>query len=252
MKCCGFGGELNSEFGLDPTYFCNKDFIWCLESSKYNWQYRIAVLQSSARIFQRSMATATRSQTAADASTLRNTPPVSVLFVCLGNICRSPMAEGVFRALTSFSTKQQHPLISNIDSCGTGAYHAGDQPDSRTLAVLADYAGITTYRHKARRIKVPSDFEQYDYIIAMDEDNLIDLRDMVKRAKKRGLLSGDELNKVGLFGSFGGKSVDEEVQDPYYGGKDGFEIAFEQVERCGKGLLKHIEAQAKVEQSEQT
>ena len=169
----------------------------------------------------------------------------SVLFVCLGNICRSPMAEGVFRSLTKFGTPDQHPLISHIDSCGTGAYHAGDQPDSRTLSVLADKAGITKYRHKARRVKVPSDFEDYDYLLAMDEDNLIDLRDMVKRAKKKGLLSGEEINKVHLYGSFGSKSADEEVIDTYYGAKDGFEVAYKQVERFGRGLLEHIEARAK-------
>lgn len=111
--------------------------------------------------------------------------------------------------------------------------------------MLAQQAKITDYKHKARKIKVPSDFEEYDYLLAMDEDNLIDLRDMVKRAKKRGLLSGDEMSKVHLYGSFGGKSADEEVQDPYYGGRDGFEVAYEQVERFGRGLLKHIEEQAK-------
>ena len=189
------------------------------------------------------MATSTRSQAAPNGTP--PTKPVSVLFVCLGNICRSPLADGLFRALTSFDTPRQHPLIGNIDSCGTGAYHAGDQPDSRTLRVLDEKAGITTYRHKARRIKVPSDFEEYDYLLAMDEDNLIDLRDMVKRAKKRGLLDGDAMEKVHLYGSFGGKKVDEEVGDPYYGGRDGFEIAYEQVERFGKGLLKHIEEEAK-------
>lgn len=165
--------------------------------------------------------------------------PVSVLFVCLGNICRSPMAEGVFRGLA-----ENHQLISRIDSCGTGAYHAGDQPDPRTLSVLEQH-GINGFRHKARKIKVPSDFEEFDYVLAMDEDNLIDLREMVKRAKKRGLLSGDEMDRVRLYGEFGGKSKDEEVGDPYYGGRNGFEVAFEQLNRFGKGLLSHIEEEAK-------
>lgn len=110
---------------------------------------------------------------------------------------------------------------------------------------VLENAGISDYRHKARKVKVPSDFEEYDYIVAMDEDNLIDLRDMVKRAKKRSLLSEDGINKVYLYGSFGGKSTDEEVQDPWYGGTDGFDITYEQVERFGRGLLKHIEAEAK-------
>jgi low molecular weight phosphotyrosine protein phosphatase len=175
--------------------------------------------------------------------------PVSVLFVCLGNICRSPMAEGVFRHLTNFGTPQQHPLIQNIDSCGTGAYHAGDSSDSRTISVLEDN-GITDYRHKARKVKVPEDFEKYQYIIGMDGMNLVDLKDMVKRAKKKGSLSGEEVSKVHLFGEFGGKGKNEEIGDPYYGGRDGFEIAYEQVTRCGKGLLRHIEMEAKKEEEE--
>lgn len=157
---------------------------------------------------------------------------------CLGNICRSPLAEGTFRGLA-----EDHALVSRIDSCGTGAYHAGDQPDSRSLSVLEQH-GIKGFKHKARKVKVPSDFEDFDYILAMDQDNLIDLRDMVKRAQKLELLSGDEMGKVRLYGEFGGKSKDEEVQDPYYGGRNGFETAFEQVTRFGKGLLKHIEEEA--------
>ncbi len=190
------------------------------------------------------MAAATRSQSS-NGDVVTEAKPVSVLFVCLGNICRSPMAEGAFRQLTQFGTAQQHLLVSRIDSCGTGAYHAGDQPDPRTLDVLEQQAGITDYRHKARKIKVPTDFEQFDYLLAADEDNLIDMRDLVKRAVKKGLLSGEETKKVHLFGSFGGKAADEEIIDPWYGGTDGFEIAFEQVERFSKGLLRHIENEAK-------
>ncbi|KAF7188403.1 Low molecular weight phosphotyrosine protein phosphatase [Pseudocercospora fuligena] len=170
--------------------------------------------------------------------------PVSVLFVCLGNICRSPMAEGCFRNLVKFGTPEQHPLIKDIDSCGTGAYHAGDRPDSRTLSVLEDN-GLTDYKHKARRVKVPEDFEQFDYLLAMDEDNYLDLRDLVKRAKKKGQLGDDAMEKVHMYGAFGGKNKKEEIADPYYGGRDGFEIAYEQVVRCGSGLLKHIEEQTK-------
>ena len=159
------------------------------------------------------------------------------------------MAEGVFRSLTNFSTPTQHPLISGIDSCGTGAYHAGDQPDSRTLSVLASQGNITSYKHKARRVRIPADFLEFDYIIAMDEDNLLDLREMVKRGRKKGVLSGEEREKGFLFGEFGGKDSEEEVQDPYYGGRDGFEIAYEQVERCGRGLLAHIEEEARTRDS---
>ncbi|KAK4556636.1 Low molecular weight phosphotyrosine protein phosphatase [Recurvomyces mirabilis] len=150
------------------------------------------------------------------------------------------MAEGAFRNLTKYGTPQQHPLIANIDSCGTGAYHAGDLSDSRTMSVLKDN-GITDYRHKARKVKV-EDFETFDYVLAMDDDNLVDLRDLVRRAAKKGSLQGEEAKKVQLYGAFGGKSQKEEVIDPYYGGRDGFEIAYEQMERFGTGLLRHIEA----------
>ena len=185
------------------------------------------------------------------ASNFQNTQtskPVSVLFVCLGNICRSTMAEGVFRSLTCFDTADQHPLITNIDSCGTGAYHAGDTPDSRTMKVLRAN-NINNYKHAARKVRVPEDFKEFDYVLAMDGDNLQDLRDMVVRGVKRKIVSAEaaeEMKKrIMLYGTFGGKTKKEEVVDPYYGGGEGFVIAFEQMERFGKGLLKHIEGGAK-------
>ena len=163
---------------------------------------------------------------------------VSVLFVCLGNICRSTMAEGVFRSLTSFNDPSAaHPLISRVDSCGTGAYHAGDNPDPRTMAVLKSH-GITDYKHKARKVRVPQDFEEFDYVLAMDGMNVQDLKAMVKR---KGCDQGKA--KMCLFGDFGGRKG-EEVEDPYYGGGKGFEVAFEQLERFGRGLLEVIEKEA--------
>ena len=155
------------------------------------------------------------------------------------------MAEGVFRDLTNFGDSQQHPLIAHVDSCGTGAYHEGDYSDSRTMSVLEDN-NITTYRHQARKVRVPDDFLEFDYILAMDQENVADLRNMVKRAAKRGSLDQTEaLRRVHLFGEFGGKAKKEEVGDPYYGaGRNGFEVAFEQVSRFGEVLLKHIEQQS--------
>lgn len=147
------------------------------------------------------------------------------------------MAEGVFRSLT-----HQHPLISRIDSCGTGAYHAGDQPDPRTLAVLEQH-GIRGFKHKARKVWVPGDFEEFDFVVGMDRENAEDLREMARRAGRRGGGEGWE-RKVRLFGEFGGKRMDEEVVDPYYGGRNGFEVAYEQMERFGRGLLRHIEDEA--------
>ncbi|KAF2753373.1 phosphotyrosine protein phosphatases I [Pseudovirgaria hyperparasitica] len=164
--------------------------------------------------------------------------PVSVVFVCLGNICRSPMAEGVFQHLTK-TTRPQHPLISHIDSAGTGAYHVGDDPDSRTMSTLADN-GITGYRHHARKFQ-PSDFKTFDYVMAMDDDNLDFLQRMRNKLVKDGNPDG-ELAKLRLFGDFGGRKG-EEVADPYYGGKDGFTIAYEQMVRFTKGFLKRLEVE---------
>ncbi|KAF1836527.1 phosphotyrosine protein phosphatases I [Decorospora gaudefroyi] len=153
------------------------------------------------------------------------------------------MAEGVFQSLTHTPT---HPLIKKSDSCGTGAYHLGSSPDSRTVATL-EANNITTYRHSARKFSPSSDFDEFDYILAMDDENLEDLERLRKReAKRRG---GEEgLGKVMLFGEFGGKrrkvggrELGEEVMDPYYGGGEGFAVAFEQSTRFSRGFLERLE-----------
>jgi len=156
----------------------------------------------------------------------------------LGNICRSPMAEGVFRHVTKHGLPEANSHLERIDSCGTGAYHEGDPPDPRTLAVLEKH-GIHDFRHAARKFEV-SDFTTFDYIFAMDDDN----RDYLERARKRLIHKGEsdesELGKVMLFGIWGGKG-NEEIGDPYYGARDGFEIAFEQIERLSRGFIKMLE-----------
>ncbi|CAI6244392.1 unnamed protein product [Periconia digitata] len=179
------------------------------------------------------MATSSSTPATADQPTKN---PVSVLFVCLGNICRSTMAEGVFQSLTSPS----HPLIANIDSCGTGAYHVGDSPDSRTLSTLRAN-GITNYKHAARKFSPSKDFAAFDYIFAMDLSNLHDLERLrAKEVRRNGVEEG--VGKVMLFGAFGGHVGGREVvQDPYYGGDEGFDTAYEQCVRCGKGFLEFLE-----------
>ncbi|MCJ1229712.1 hypothetical protein MMC12_006381 [Toensbergia leucococca] len=172
---------------------------------------------------------------------------VSVLFVCLGNICncstgkvdiyslmlslsgRSPMAEATFRSLSSSESR-----ISLVDSAGTGAYHTGDSPDPRTISTLED-KGIGDYEHGARKIR-SSDFSTFDYILAMDKDNLRDLRRTKQRLAKS---DGDHTAQVMLFGDFGGR-IGEEIIDPYYGARDGFEVAYEQAVRFSKGFLKQV------------
>ncbi|KAL8993433.1 MAG: hypothetical protein Q9169_006350 [Polycauliona sp. 2 TL-2023] len=157
--------------------------------------------------------------------------PVSVLFVCLGNICRSPMAEGVFRSMTKSDTR-----VGTIDSAGTGAYHEGCQPDPRTMSVLEEN-GENSYDHQARKVR-NSDFQDFDYILGMDADNLDDLLRLQRRIVKN---SGAHAApaKVMMFGDFGGREG-EEVIDPYYGARDGFTIAYEQMTRFSKGFMERV------------
>ena len=160
------------------------------------------------------------------------TPSLSILFVCLGNICRSPLAHAVLRSLTLTHTPSQ-TLITHIDSAGTGAYHTGSPPDLRTLDVLARH-GITDYDHGARKVTL-ADFEDFDYIFAMDASNLRDLLRMQRRVDST---KGHKSKaKVMLFGEFGGKRKAEQVGDPYYGEDDGFEEVYEQVMRMSKTFL---------------
>jgi low molecular weight phosphotyrosine protein phosphatase len=153
------------------------------------------------------------------------------------------MAEGVFRSLTRPTGQSSHPLIDRIDSCGTGAYHVGDGPDSRTMSTLADH-GITNYSHQARKFET-EDFSTFDYILAMDDDNLEHLQRLRTRFVKNN--GGDEtgVGKVSLFGEFGGKKRrsgrGEEVQDPYYGGRAGFETAYQQSVKFSKAFLEMLE-----------
>jgi low molecular weight phosphotyrosine protein phosphatase len=153
------------------------------------------------------------------------------------------MSEGVFQSITRPSKAPAHPLISRIDSCGTGAYHIGSSPDSRTMATLKAN-GITTYRHSARKFQPSTDFAEFDYIFAMDDENLDNLERLRKVAVKKN--GGEEgVGKVMLFGVFGGKmrkgGRGEEVEDPYYGGDDGFETAYEQAVRFSRAFLEKLE-----------
>ncbi|KIW08749.1 uncharacterized protein PV09_00687 [Verruconis gallopava] len=165
---------------------------------------------------------------------------VSVLFVCLGNICRSPMAEAVFRNISKYPA---NPLIAKVDSAGTGAYHVGSCPDPRTIKVLRKN-GIEDYEHYARKVHA-EDFDTFDWIFAMDADNLDDLKSMRNRARSRKGKAGSQgastkEPKIMLFGDFGGRK-NEEVIDPYYGADNGFDVAYEQMVRFSNGFIKHLE-----------
>ncbi|KAL2045249.1 hypothetical protein N7G274_002332 [Stereocaulon virgatum] len=179
------------------------------------------------------MPTQSSTENADGTASKASAPPISVLFVCLGNICRSPMAEAVFTALTN-----SDPRVSNVDSAGTGAYHEGDGPDPRTMSTLEDN-GIVDYDHAARKVQA-SDFSTFNYILAMDNHNLHDLQRLKSRMnKKGGDITGEDMGKVMLFGDYGGRKG-EQVGDPYYGARNGFEIAYEQMVRFSKGFIAHV------------
>ncbi len=150
---------------------------------------------------------------------------------------------------TSTNTTNTPNRIFVLDSAGTDAYHINSPADPRTMHILAEN-GISDYSHSARRI-TEEDFERFDYIIGMDNSNINDLRLLrnkiinKKRKKKGGSGDGEKddgekrLAELRLFGSFGGRG-EEEVVDPYYGEGEGFEIAFEQVQRFGRGFLRYL------------
>ncbi|KAL8831306.1 MAG: hypothetical protein Q9170_005364 [Blastenia crenularia] len=146
-------------------------------------------------------------------------------------IGRSPMAEGVFRSTTKADSR-----VGRIDSAGTGAYHEGCPPDPRTMSVLEEN-GELEYRHSARKVQ-SSDFQDFDYVLAMDGDNLYNLQRLKKRIVKSSG-AGAAPATVMLFGDFGGRKG-EEVIDPYYGARDGFTIAYEQMTRFSKGFVEQV------------
>jgi protein-tyrosine phosphatase len=154
-----------------------------------------------------------------------------VLFVCLGNICRSPTAEGTMRALVREAGMEDR---IEIDSAGTGGWHVGAPPDERATAAAAG-RGIAL-EGSARRVRT-SDFDDFDLMIAMDSANLSDLRslasDDAQRAKVRLLREFDPSSDG---------SGDLDVPDPYYGGGDGFERVLDMVDASCRGLLAQIRA----------
>ncbi len=143
----------------------------------------------------------------------------------MGNICRSPTAEGAFRHHVNEAGNADW---FEIDSAGTHAYHVGEPPDHRAVAA-AERRGISLADIFARRVK-DEDFERFDYIIAMDEDNQSRLLDKAP---------DEHRSKVSLFLSYA--STDElEVPDPYYGGVAGFERVLDLVEEASRGLLETL------------
>lgn len=158
----------------------------------------------------------------------------SILFICLGNICCSPLAQGVFRE------EAQRRGVENqltIDSAGTGGWHIGNPPDQRSIDIAAAY-NIDISSQICRRLTA-SDFHDFDFILAMDKSN-------ISNAKPANHQSGPaHLALFTEFGRTGHGSHDEfnnktEIPDPYYGGPDGFEIAYQMIKQASNDTLDRI------------
>jgi len=145
----------------------------------------------------------------------------------MGNICRSPTAHGVFEGMIKTAG-----MVSDVevDSAGTHAYHIGEMPDKRS-SQCASQRGYDLSYIRARRVEV-SDFDYFDYVLAMDADNLSILESMCP---------GQHKEKVCLFLDFANDRTESEVPDPYYGGAHGFDHVFDLVESASKGLLEDIQ-----------
>lgn len=146
-----------------------------------------------------------------------------ILFVCMGNICRSPTAEGVTSKLLINSRLES---IIKVDSAGTHGYHIGEPPDPRTREA-AIKRGIDLSGLRARKV-VPEDFERFDLLLAMDHDNLA----LLKRGARP-----EHHAKLGLFMSYASGYDTDEVPDPYYGGDQGFELVLDMAEDAARGLI---------------
>ena len=154
----------------------------------------------------------------------------SVLFVCMGNICRSPTAEGAMRALLDARGLSDRVIV---DSAGTIAYHQGEPPDPRSVRA-AKRRGVDISRQRARQIR-PDDLDAFDLIACMDRQNRADVL----------ALAGDDADRrdrVRLLLGFCNADRDE-VPDPYYGGPSGFDDVFELCQRACEGVLHHLLAQ---------
>jgi protein-tyrosine phosphatase len=151
---------------------------------------------------------------------------IKVLFVCMGNICRSPTAEAVFR---QYVEQQGMAGCILIDSAGTHDYHIGDAPDARTQRA-AKQRGYDMSQLRGRQVEV-ADFDRFDYVLAMDNLNLVTLER---------LRPPDAHSHLALLLDFAEQHKEWEVPDPYNGGVDGFELVLDMVEDAAAGLLRHI------------
>lgn len=152
---------------------------------------------------------------------------INILFVCMGNICRSPSAEGFF--VTALQTSKYRERIST-DSAGTHGYHVGHAPDPRAVATALDF-GVDISQLCARKVSV-SDFDNFDLIIAMDSSNFSDLQSIQPTGSKASLK---------MMMQFHPEAHPKDVPDPYYGGQDGFTYMCKLLDSATRGLLKDVE-----------
>lgn len=151
---------------------------------------------------------------------------IKVLFVCMGNICRSPTAQGAFEKVVKDAGLEKQIFI---DSAGTHAYHVGENPDLRSQSA-AKKRGLDLSKQRARKVSL-NDFEKFDYILAMDQDNYSSLK----------LICPNQyLDKIKLFLEYAPEMGSKEVPDPYYGGEKGFERVLDLTEAASQGLLAAI------------
>ncbi len=153
--------------------------------------------------------------------------PIRVLFVCLGNICRSPLAEGVFRKMVD---ERGLGSLIEVDSAGTGAWHVGEPPDGR-MAEVALANGVSLENQSARQLSEP-DLQRFTHIYVMDKSNLHDTL-YLDTADRYG-------HKVRLFREFDPAPGDYQVPDPYYGGENGFREVYGIVERTAAAILDRL------------
>jgi protein-tyrosine phosphatase len=155
---------------------------------------------------------------------------VNILFVCLGNICRSPMAEGLFIHLVKEAGLESQ---ISIDSAGTGGWHIGAPADPRMQETAASH-GISL-PSRARQVTL-ADFDHFDYIIPMDQSNLSDLRELqIRKPNARA--------KVIKMRHFDSEAPEADVPDPYFGGQGGFEAVYDMLERSCRMFLEYVVAE---------
>jgi len=149
---------------------------------------------------------------------------MKVLMVCLGNICRSPMAEGILRSMAV-----QKGLDIEVDSCGTASYHVGQHPDPRSVSKSMEH-NIDISSLYGRQFGI-TDFDEFDFILTMDTYNYDDIRSLAR--------NDDDLQKVKMILNYSHPEEDKDVPDPYYGGAQGFENVFQLLDKASEAFIRN-------------